>query len=68
MTVLLMATFERQVQTAILAMLSTETLQNSKSFSSVEGIIQKKSASGSRTLPFVIFDKKMPFFPKMVLF
>ena len=29
-----------------------------------QGIIQKKSASGSRTLPFVIFDKKVPFFPK----
>ena len=34
----------------------------------IQGIIQKKSASGSRTLPFVISDKKVPFFPKMVLF
>ena len=29
-----------------------------------QGIIQKKSASGSRTLPFVIFDKKCPFCQK----
>ena len=29
-----------------------------------QGIIQKKSASGSQTLPFVIFDKKVPFFQK----
>ena len=28
----------------------------------LQGIIQKKSASGSRMLPFVIFDKKVPFF------
>ena len=27
----------------------------------LQGIIQKKSASGSRMLPFVIFDKKCPF-------
>ena len=35
-----------------------------------QGIIQKKSASGSRTLPLVIFNitKKFPFFPKVVLF
>ena len=32
--------------------------------SEVQGIIQKKSASGSRMLPLVIFDKKMPFFQK----
>ena len=32
-----------------------------------QGIIQKKSASGSRALPFVIFDKKVPFLPKVVL-
>ena len=31
-----------------------------------QGIIQKKSASGSRTLPFVIYDKKLPFLPKVV--
>ena len=31
-------------------------------------IIQKKLVSSSRMLPFVIFDKKVPFFPKMVLF
>ena len=31
-------------------------------------IIQKKSVSGGRMLPFVIFGKKVPFFPKMVLF
>ena len=30
-----------------------------------QGIIQKKSASGGRTLPFVIFDKKVPFFSKI---
>ena len=30
----------------------------------VQGIIQKKSASGSRMLPFVIFDKKCPFSQK----
>ena len=29
-----------------------------------QGIIQKKSASGSRTLPFVSFDKKCPFCQK----
>ena len=29
-----------------------------------QGIIQKKSASGSRTLLFVIFDKKCPFCQK----
>ena len=29
-----------------------------------QGIIQKKSASGSRTLPLVVFDKKVPFFQK----
>ena len=28
--------------------------------------MQKKSASGSRMLPFVIFEKKVPFFPKIV--
>ena len=33
-----------------------------------QGLIQKKSASGSRMLPFVIFDKKVPFSPKVVLF
>ena len=27
-----------------------------------QGVIQKKSASGSHMLPFVIFDKKVPFF------
>ena len=32
------------------------------------GIIQKKPVFGSRMLPLVIFDKKVPFFPKMVLF
>ena len=31
-------------------------------------IIQKKSASGSWMLPFVILDKKRPFFPETVLF
>ena len=34
----------------------------------MQGIVQKKSASGSRTLPFVIFDKKVAFFPKNLLF
>ena len=34
------------------------------SFSCMQGIIQKKSASGSRTLPLVIFDKKVHFFHK----
>ena len=34
----------------------------------LQGIIQKKLASGSRMLPLVIFDKKVPFFPKIVLF
>ena len=29
-----------------------------------QGIIQKKSAPGIRTLPLVIFDKKGPFFSK----
>ena len=33
-----------------------------------QGIIQKRSASGSRTLPFVIFSKKVPFLTKVVLF
>ena len=33
-----------------------------------QGIIQKNSASGRQMLPFVIFDKKVPFFPEMVLF
>ena len=33
-----------------------------------EGIIQKKSSCGSRTLPLVIFAKKVPFFQKIVLF
>ena len=33
-----------------------------------QGIIQKKSASSSQMLPFVIFDKKVPFLPKVVLF
>ena len=32
------------------------------------GIIQKKSAFGSWTLPLVTFDKKVPFFRKTVLF
>ena len=36
--------------------------------SDMQEIIQKKSASGSWTLPFVILDKKRPFFPEMVLF
>ena len=30
----------------------------------LQGIIQKKSASGSWMLPFVIFDKKCPFCQK----
>ena len=30
----------------------------------MQGIIQKKSAYGSRTLPLIIFDKKVPFFPQ----
>ena len=33
----------------------------------LQGIIQRKSASGSRTLPLVIFDKKVPFFIKIVV-
>ena len=36
--------------------------------SSPQEIIQKISASGSWTLPLVIFDKKVSFFPKIVLF
>ena len=32
----------------------------------IQGIIQKKSTSGSRMLPLVIFVKKVPFFPKIV--
>ena len=32
-----------------------------------QGIIQKKSSSGSRMLPLVVFDQKVPFFPKIVL-
>ena len=34
----------------------------------MQGIIQKKLASISRTLPLAIFDKKVPFFLKIVLF
>ena len=34
----------------------------------MQGIIHKKSASGSRTLLLVIFDKKSALFPKIVLF
>ena len=37
-------------------------------FCKIQGIIQKKSASGSRTLLFVIFDKKCPFFHKNCYF
>ena len=33
-----------------------------------QGIIQTKSASSSRMLPLLIFDQKVPFFPKIVLF
>ena len=33
-----------------------------------QGIIQNKSVSGSRMLPFVTFDKKVPFFKKIVIF
>ena len=33
-------------------------------FQNCHGIIQKKSAPGSQMLPFVIFDKKVSFFPK----
>ena len=33
-----------------------------------QGIIQKKSGSGSQMLPFVIFDKKVPFFQKWCYF
>ena len=36
--------------------------------SAPQGIIQKKSAFGSQTLPFVIFDAKVPFLPKVMLF
>ena len=32
-----------------------------------QGIIQKKSASGSRTLPFAMFDKKCPFCQSCVI-
>ena len=35
---------------------------------SVQRIIQRKSASGFRTLTPVLFDKKVSFFPKIVLF
>ena len=37
-------------------------------YNSSPGIIQKKSASGSRTLPFVILTKKCPFFQKWCYF
>ena len=33
-----------------------------------QGIMQKKSVSRSRTLPLLIFDQEVPFFPKIVLF
>ena len=33
-----------------------------------QGIIQKKSVPGIRSLLLVIFDKKVPFFPKTVFF
>ena len=39
-----------------------------RTFQVSQGIIQKKSGSRSRTLPLVIFDKKVPFFLKIVLF
>ena len=39
-----------------------------KNYPPAQGIIQKKSVSSSRMLPFVIFDKNVPFFPKIVLF
>ena len=34
----------------------------------MQGIIKKKSAYGSRTLPLIIFAKKVPFFPKQCYF
>ena len=34
----------------------------------VQGIIQRKSVSGSRTLPFVIFDRKRPFWQRQCYF
>lgn len=34
----------------------------------MEGILQKESAPGSRALPLVLFDKKVPSFPEIVLF
>ena len=34
----------------------------------VKGIIQKKSASAIQMLPLVIFEKKVPFLPKILLF
>ena len=34
----------------------------------VQVIIQKKSTSSSEMLPLIIFDKQVPFFPKIVLF
>ena len=35
---------------------------------SFQGIIQTESVSSSWMLPFVKFDKKVPFLPKVVLF
>ena len=39
-----------------------------KQKSTSQGIFQKKSVSGSWMLPLVIFDKKVFFFPEIVLF
>ena len=52
--------------------LTVETLSDARSeislLKSNKGTIQKKSASHGPTLPVVIFDKKVPFFPKTLLF
>ena len=74
--------FQGKIQTTIYKSISTYSIlhdilmiiaimKTNEPFKQVilrQRIIQKKSASGSRTLPFVIFDKKVPFFPKMMLF
>ena len=44
------------------------TPSHKKTWVCTQGIIQKKSESGSRALPLVTFDKKSALFPKIVLF
>ena len=54
------ATVKTEEITGLKQLFTLSTSKKSHRNNNDQGIIQKKSASGSRMLPFVIFDKKFP--------